>query len=135
MVFIISLFLAMIWLLYLIADAPEARHWLSDSGHRRLYLSLAGGLLAQVPLVTMLPGWIVAASIVGKSEHVEIAFEIVAVITNTVFYAPIIYVLLGWLSDRRERKEMEQGLGREANSHDLLSISSWMQRAPKDRSQ
>jgi hypothetical protein len=108
------------------------RHWTDQTSSERLMLSLTLAAAIQFLFVTMIPGWIVAAIIVGKGRFAETrlgneVWGIVMMIANTAFYLPIFYILLGWLHNRHRRKMGESDL-------DLISISDINQASSKEKS-
>ncbi len=87
----------------------QSHSWIYQTSRQRLILSIAFASAIQFLLVTMLPGWIAAAYILGKGEFAETKlgneiWGIVMIITNILFYTPIFYLLLGWFQDFQFRK-------------------------------
>ncbi len=74
------------------------RHWSNLTTRERLLLSIA--LAGVFQFLFLLPGWIVAAYIVGYSDGVgetqseKVVFGMVTLMANTVIYFPLFYLLL-----------------------------------------
>ena len=76
---------------------------------QRIILSIAFAAMIQFLFITMIPGWLVAAFIIGKGTFSETSlgneiWGIVMMVINTTFYFFIFYSLLGWIGSRRRRK-------------------------------
>ncbi|HYG10928.1 MAG TPA: hypothetical protein VD835_13350 [Pyrinomonadaceae bacterium] len=98
------------------------RCWTELNSSERLTLSVALAAAIQFLFFTMIPGWIVAAIVIGKGRFAETrlgneVWGIVMMLANTVFYLAIFYLLLGWLHNWHKRKMGESDL-------DLISISN-----------
>jgi hypothetical protein len=85
------------------------KHWSDLTARERLLLSIA--LAGVFQFLFLLPGWIIAACIVGYSDGVgetqleNVVFGMITLIANTVIYFPLFYLLLGWLSSRFRNKQ------------------------------
>jgi hypothetical protein len=84
------------------------RHWSNLTTRERLLLSIA--LAGVFQFLFLLPGWIIAACLVGYSDGIgetqleKVVFGMITLIANTVIYFPLFYLLLGWLSSRHRKK-------------------------------
>lgn len=75
------------------------RHWLNQTFSERLAFSVGLSAAVQFLHFTMMPGWIVAAYLIGKGSFGETilgnaVWGIVMVTANTLFYLPLFYLLL-----------------------------------------
>lgn len=85
------------------------RHWSDLTVRERVLLSIA--MAAVFQFLFLLPGWIVAACIVGYRDGAgvtwleELVFGTITLTANTVIYAPFFYLLLVWLPRLTRNKE------------------------------
>lgn len=108
------------------------RQWTNQTFGERISLSIMLAATIQFLFFTMLPGWIVAAYLIGKGEFAETTsgnaiWGTVMVIVNTLFYLPIFYLSLKALSNMHKKKTTGRSL-------ELISISSSYASASEEKS-
>jgi hypothetical protein len=75
------------------------RHWADMVAAEKLYLSLGIGTSIQLLFVTMIPGWLVAATLIGKGAFADSrlgseVWGVVMVATNTIIYGGLTHLML-----------------------------------------
>ena len=83
------------------------RHWSNQTNGERALLSVLFAGIFQ--FLFLLPGWLIAVSILGyyggrETQLENLLFALVTLTSNTVIYFPFFYLLLGWLFSRQRKK-------------------------------
>lgn len=103
----IVVFGALAWFFQSRQATPD-RHWANQTALEKLLLAVP--LASVFQFLFFLPGWAVAATIVGYKDTKATAFDeflfgIVALAANALIYTPVFFLLLSllfWISKERE---------------------------------
>ena len=98
-----SIILGVLTVLVCLRKSRPKRHWSNQTIGERTLLSIV--LAGIFQFLFLLPGWSVAAYIVGYSGNTttllrEVVFGLVTLATNTIIYFPLFYLPLRWFSNR-----------------------------------